>query len=289
MNSNIQDPVLTIGLPVKNAENTIRQVIGSLLRQSYSNFILVISDNNSSDATTSICREFAENDQRIQFHHQAIDLGAYANFRFVYDQAQTEFFMWAAADDIRSENHFESVIELLIQNSDVAVAGSRNTHTDGRKEVVDFEITGNFENRLEAFLKNANKSNGVFYGMFRRDNLIGYQFPEQPFLGWDWIFNLQHLRKGSFVRSHESNLELGSQGESKSEKRWSQWRSTPSHWVVPFLHVNKAVMGLAGSLSLRDRTTVIFRLTWINLLAVIDQLQSEIRISVTKASRKFRS
>ena len=286
VNSNQPEQLLTIGLPVKNAEQTIRQVINSLLRQSYSNFTLIISDNNSSDATADICAEYASKDERIQFHSQPIDIGAYANFRFVYDQAKTDFFMWVAADDIRSENHFEANIELLINNSNISVAGSNNTHTSGNEELVDFEIVGPTEKRLRRFLKNANKSYGVFYGMFRRENFSGYQFPEHPFLGWDWILNLHHLTKGDFVRSAASSLELGAHGESKSDKRWSQWRSSPSHWVVPFKYVNSAVMDLAKSLPVKDRSVVVLYLIRINFLAVLDQFQTEVRIFVSNVLKR---
>ena len=252
---NHKDVPLTIGLPVKNAEGTIRHVIGSLLQQSYSNFVLVISDNNSSDATADICAEFAKNDARIQFYSQPIDLGAYANFRFVYDQAKTEFFMWAAADDVRSENHFESTLGLLINNSNAAIAGSINTHTSGSKKFVNFSIVGDAEKRVQLFLKNANKSNGVFYGMFRRAILRDYKFPESPFLGWDWILILELLRNGDFLRSHSSTLELGSHGEASKCS------------------------------TLRHRTKVVYFLIRINLLAVLDQIQSEFVISTKRAAK----
>ena len=285
MSHNHKDVPLTIGLPVKNAEGTIRHVIGSLLQQSYSNFVLVISDNNSSDATADICAEFAKNDARIQFYSQPIDLGAYANFRFVYDQAKTEFFMWAAADDVRSENHFESTLGLLINNSNAAIAGSINTHTSGSKKFVNFSIVGDAEKRVQLFLKNANKSNGVFYGMFRRAILRDYKFPESPFLGWDWILILELLRNGDFLRSHSSTLELGSHGESRSDSRWSQWRSTPVQWVLPFLKVNSAVMQASKCSTLRHRTKVVYFLIRINLLAVLDQIQSEFVISTKRAAK----
>jgi len=287
MNQQETDKLLTVGLPVKNAEDTIRQVIESLLAQTYSNFRLIISDNNSSDATAEICEGFAKLDERIQFHSQPFDLGAYANFRYVYDQAKTDFFIWVASDDVRTENHFESTMALLVNHPHAAVAGSDNTHTDGSKTNVVFEIVGSKEERVEQFLKNANKSNGVFYGMFRRNALSDYNFPAYPFLGWDWMLILELLKCGDFIRSHASHLELGTRGESQGVQRWSQWRSSPIHWVVPFLHVNIEVLRIAKSFSLRSQIQIIVRLMHLNLLALIDQLVSETRISLKQLAKSI--
>ena len=53
------NPPLSIGLPVYNAERYLPQTLDSLLTQTYGDFELVISDNASTDATESICREHA--------------------------------------------------------------------------------------------------------------------------------------------------------------------------------------------------------------------------------------
>ena len=46
---------LTIGMPVYNGAATIRQALDSLLLQTARDFVLVISDNCSTDDTSRIC------------------------------------------------------------------------------------------------------------------------------------------------------------------------------------------------------------------------------------------
>jgi cellulose synthase/poly-beta-1,6-N-acetylglucosamine synthase-like glycosyltransferase len=53
-------PTLSIGLPVYNGEDFLRDSLESILSQDYDDFELIISDNASIDATEATCREFAD-------------------------------------------------------------------------------------------------------------------------------------------------------------------------------------------------------------------------------------
>jgi len=93
-------PTISIGLPVFNGGRFLSAAIDSLLAQSFHDFDLIISDNASTDETERICREYASRDTRIQYIRQPANRGALANFQFVLDKADADYFMWAAADDI---------------------------------------------------------------------------------------------------------------------------------------------------------------------------------------------
>ncbi len=51
-------PVVGVGMPVYNGERFLAEAIESVLRQSFADFELVISDNASTDRTEEICRSF---------------------------------------------------------------------------------------------------------------------------------------------------------------------------------------------------------------------------------------
>ena len=67
MKDNISKPKITIGLPSYNGANTIQRAIDSLVNQTYSNFELIISDDDSSDSTSEICQKYKLTDKRIKF------------------------------------------------------------------------------------------------------------------------------------------------------------------------------------------------------------------------------
>src|SRR5438093_1034374 len=111
-------PRVTVGMPVYNGGEALRRVLESIAGQTYKNFNLVISDNASTDETENICRELSNSDKRVIYIRQPKNIGAEANFDFVLAKADTEYFMWAAADDVRSSEFIERNVEFLDRNLD---------------------------------------------------------------------------------------------------------------------------------------------------------------------------
>lgn len=106
-------PRVSIGMPVYNGDKYVRDALDSLLAQTFSNFELIISDNGSTDKTSSICEEYAKRDARILYVKQSENKGAVTNFQFVLDRARGEFFMWAAYDDLWAKNYLRDALALL--------------------------------------------------------------------------------------------------------------------------------------------------------------------------------
>ena len=67
--------ILTIGLPVYNGEKTISKSIDSLLNQTFQDFVLIISDNASTDSTQKICMDYTKIDSRIKYIMHENNLG----------------------------------------------------------------------------------------------------------------------------------------------------------------------------------------------------------------------
>jgi len=57
--------LVSVIIPYRNAEKYIFQTLEAVLAQTYSNFELLCVDNGSSDDSTSVVRDFANNDDRI--------------------------------------------------------------------------------------------------------------------------------------------------------------------------------------------------------------------------------
>ena len=104
---------LTIGLPTYNCENIIGNKIEELLKQSFKDYVLIISDNNSTDNTGKICESMSKKDNRIVFFQQDENKGSFWNFNFLLQKAQTNYFVMTTPDDILSKNFLESNINIL--------------------------------------------------------------------------------------------------------------------------------------------------------------------------------
>ena len=59
------EDLISIVVPVYNAEKYIRQTIDCVLRQSYKNWELILVDDGSTDSTGKICDRYGEKYERI--------------------------------------------------------------------------------------------------------------------------------------------------------------------------------------------------------------------------------
>jgi len=74
---NNEDLKFSILMPIYNGSKWVKQTIDSILRQSYSNFELIISDDNSTDNTIDIIKDIKDN--RIKIFKNDTNLGYPSN------------------------------------------------------------------------------------------------------------------------------------------------------------------------------------------------------------------
>jgi glycosyltransferase involved in cell wall biosynthesis len=115
-------PRVSIGLPVYNGANYLREALDAILSQTYEDFELIISDNASTDATGEICRELAASDSRIRYIRHETNSGAAPNFNFVFREARGEFFKWAAHDDLIAPEFIETCVAALDADTSAVLA-----------------------------------------------------------------------------------------------------------------------------------------------------------------------
>jgi glycosyltransferase involved in cell wall biosynthesis len=120
-------PRVSIGMPVYNCEKFLHQSIGSLLAQTYGDFELVITDNQSTDGSETICREFAAKDKRVRYHRNERNLGGPGNFRRVFSLCAGEYHKWSTADDYWDPTVLEKCVAVLDSHPEVVVAYPKTT------------------------------------------------------------------------------------------------------------------------------------------------------------------
>ncbi len=101
-------PLVTIAIPTFNRASYLFKSIHSALNQTYSNIEVFISDNASTDETSSIVELFT--DHRLKYHRHDINLGQILNWNHCLNNAQGEYFIMLSDDDILEENAIEVFI-----------------------------------------------------------------------------------------------------------------------------------------------------------------------------------
>jgi glycosyltransferase involved in cell wall biosynthesis len=127
-------PRVFIGMPARNASGVIREALEAIRTQSYTDWMLVVSDNASTDNTAELCEVVASFDQRIRVLRQPSDLGMTGNFGYVLSQAAGDYFVWAAADDRWKPDFLRTCVELLDARPDIGLAftGIENINARGQ-------------------------------------------------------------------------------------------------------------------------------------------------------------
>jgi glycosyltransferase involved in cell wall biosynthesis len=107
-------PRVSLGMPAYNAQRFLREVLDSILAQTFTDFELIISDNGSTDATEAICREYAARDPRISYHpNDRTNHGPGWNYNRTEALARGEFFKWCATDDLLAPTLLAKCVEAL--------------------------------------------------------------------------------------------------------------------------------------------------------------------------------
>jgi glycosyltransferase involved in cell wall biosynthesis len=192
-------PILSIGVPVFNGEPYIAQSLGAILRQTFTNLEVIVSDNASTDRTGEICRSYAARDKRIRYSRSLTNIGLLPNFRRVLELASGEYFMWAASDDYWSPNYVETLVACLEQNPDAVLAAGRilfvNPSCAGRTDSPpdDPPVPGTRPHVDTAKQLLSQHAFGWLHGVFRREALVrlsGYFF-RGPEWGSDVVFLME--------------------------------------------------------------------------------------------------
>lgn len=103
-----------------NGEKYLVEQIESILNQTYSNFNLIISDDNSTDSTKKILKGYEKKDSRIKVIFNDKNVGSNENFKKLLKKVDNNFFMFSDQDDIWYNTKIEeSLNKLKIEDADL--------------------------------------------------------------------------------------------------------------------------------------------------------------------------
>jgi glycosyltransferase involved in cell wall biosynthesis len=180
---------ISIGMPVFNGEKFIKSALDSILSQTYQNFELVISDNASTDRTSEICREYASKDERIRYYRNVKNIGGPKNYNRVFEISKSEYFKWAAYDDVLAPKFLEKCVSVLDSHPSAVGCFCKTGRIDENGKFIGYHN----ENALK------NLSSIKAHVRFR--DLLGMYYITTPFHGL--------YRSSSFARSQLHGSYIG--------------------------------------------------------------------------------
>ena len=191
-------PLISVIVPVYNAEKTIRQCVGSILGQKYKDFELILVDDGSKDSSPQICDEYAhDKGQVIVFHKPNGGVSSARNHGL--DHARGKWIAFVDSDDYVTDGYFDGVVE---QKEDVLIKGYHKFDHSGivaGKEAEDLLGIPAFSDFLSQYVTDSLLRGPVF--KFYKRSLIGdLRFLTDMKIGEDAWFVFNYLaRCKSFV------------------------------------------------------------------------------------------
>jgi len=144
--------LISIVIPVYNAEKYLEQCLNSITNQTYKNFEVILVNDGSIDHSESICMDFVKVDTRFKYFTK-VNGGASSARNLGLDNAQGKYITFIDADDWVDENHLEVLINNIKENnSDMAVSSIKKFDNVSRFK---FRVYSN----QEKYLLNYNKLN----------------------------------------------------------------------------------------------------------------------------------
>lgn len=195
-------PVVSVVIITYNSSNTIIETLESIKSQTYNNIELVISDDNSSDNTLSVCYEWIENN-KTRFVSTVIvssssNTGVACNLNRGIEKANGEWIKSMAGDDLLKENAIMEFVQFVHKNSECRICTSTLELFGGKKK--DMEKAESELNKKYSVIRNGNREQqyntslirqilpgtGIFYQKSLWEDIGGFdeRFPmaeEYPF------------------------------------------------------------------------------------------------------------
>lgn len=117
-----RQPLISVGMPVRNNAGTLGLAVRSLLAQTHGDFELLLIDDGSTDGTLEVMRSF--DDPRVRVFSDGRGLGLPARLNQAIAESSGELFARMDGDDIAYPNRFARQVERLQAESAIDLLGA---------------------------------------------------------------------------------------------------------------------------------------------------------------------
>lgn len=194
-------PMVSVIVPVYNAEQTLRRCVASILEQQFTDLELLLVDDGSTDASGEICDEFAARDARVTVLHQE-NAGVSAARNHALDQANGTYLQFLDSDDWITPDATRSLVRAAeTHHCDLVIADFYRVVGErlSRKGDIDEDGLLTREEYAAHMMENpADFYYGVLWNkLYRRELVERYQLRMDPDISWceDFLFNLEYIRR----------------------------------------------------------------------------------------------
>lgn len=195
-----REPLVSIIVPVYNAEAYLARCINSVMNQEYTNFELLLVNDGSSDGSAGLCDSFAQKDARVRVIHKE-NTGVSDSRNRALAEAKGEYIQFLDSDDWLTPEATKLFVRSA-ENSgcDMVIADFYRVAGENLSHKGDIEKEG-LLTRQEFAAQMMENPADFYYGvlwnkLFKRSIIEKYRLRMDPEISWceDFIFNLEYIR-----------------------------------------------------------------------------------------------
>lgn len=214
---------ISIIAPVYNVEKYIDRFIKSVLKQTYSNWELILIDDGSTDDSGKICDRYASNDERIIVYHQK-NSGVSTARNTGLTNCTGDYISFVDTDDWLEMDMYQCLVNSIkTYNSDMSVCDVYrvNENENIKKNAKCLENYHSLIDQKDIYHTIFISSATLWNKLFLRNAVIDCRFNSKLRYGEDMIFFLDvipNLKTASVVKEAKYNYVVNRKGNVVSSK-----------------------------------------------------------------------
>ena len=193
-------PMVSIVVPIYNAENYLRRCVDSILNQEYTDFELLLVNDGSTDASGDICEEYGDRDPRV-IVIQKENTGVSDSRNRALDRARGKYLQFLDSDDWITPDATRLFVRAAEEyGCDMVISDFYRVVGERLSPKGDIEEEGVLTREEFAAHMMENPAD-FYYGvlwnkLYRRDIVEEHKLRMDTDISWceDFMFNLEYIR-----------------------------------------------------------------------------------------------
>lgn len=199
--------LISIIIPVYNAESFLVTCLESILQQTYHMLDIIIINDGSTDKSGDIASQYVKKDSRIRLYHQS-NLGPSAARNLGIQKAKGEYIQFVDADDFIKQDAVAKLVHFCQSNIDLIIFGYHRNKQKGAIPISNGNYSKSEFFRYIGLLYNqtilASPCNKLYKHSIISKHRIRFQ--EEKAYGEDLLFNLEYLKHCKRVYMYNATL-----------------------------------------------------------------------------------
>ncbi len=203
----MENPLVSIIVPVYNTQKYLARCLDSLLAQDYENLELILIDDGSTDGSETLLDEYQEKDARVRVIHQE-NAGVSLSRNRAIEAARGEYIRFVDSDDWLPENATSLLVSAAEEaGCDMVIADFyrvSGTRMSQKGDIDEDQVMDRVEFASHMIENPADFYYGVLWNkMFRRSIIMEHGIRMDAELSWceDFLFNLEYIRYAETFRA----------------------------------------------------------------------------------------